>query len=48
MGQGLSDHPVVLCKMRLVRAWMKRREVVVRARRIRIEKMRASVQRMIC
>ena len=37
MGQGLSD---VLCKVRLVGARIKRREVVVGARRIRCEKLR--------
>ena len=26
MGRGLSDHHVVLCKVRLVGAWIKRRE----------------------
>ena len=40
MGSGLSDHYVVLCKVRLVGAWIKRREVVVGARRIRIKKLR--------
>ena len=40
MGRGLSDHYVVLCKVRLVGAWIKRREVVVRAMRIRSEKPR--------
>ena len=40
MGCGLSDHYIVLCKLRLVGAWIKRREVVVRARRIRSEKLR--------
>ena len=40
MGRGLSDHYVIVCKVRLVRAWIKRREVVVGARRIRSEKMR--------
>ena len=40
MGRGLSDHYVVLCKVRLVEAWIKRREVEVRARRIRSEKLR--------
>ena len=44
MGQSLSDHHVVLCKVRLVRGWKKRREVVDRARRIRSEKL----QRRIC
>ena len=32
MEQGLSDHHVVLCKVRLVGAWIKRRKVVVGAR----------------
>ena len=40
MGRGLSDHYVIVCKVRLVRAWIKRREVVVGARRIRREKLR--------
>ena len=40
MGRGLSDHHVVLCKVRLVGAWIKRREGVVWARRIRSEKLR--------
>ena len=40
MGQGLSNHHVVLCKARLVGAWIKRREVVAGARRIRSEKLR--------
>ena len=40
MGRGLSDHHVVLCKVRLVGAWIKRREVVVGVRRIRSEKPR--------
>ena len=31
---------MVLCKVRLVGAWIKRREVVVGARRIRSEKLR--------
>ena len=35
MGRGISDHHVVLCKVRLVGTWIKRREVVDRARRIR-------------
>ena len=35
MGRGLSYHYVVMCKVRLVGAWIKRREVVVGARRIR-------------
>ena len=40
MGRGLSYHHVVLCKVRLVRTWIKRREVVLGARRIRSEKLR--------
>ena len=40
IGQGLSDHHVVLCKFKLVGAWIKRREVVNGARRIRIEKIK--------
>ena len=40
MEQGLSDHYVVLCKFRLVGAWIKRREKMVGARRIRREKPR--------
>ena len=34
MGQGLSDHHVVLCKFGLVGTWIKRRKVMVGARRI--------------
>ena len=40
MGRGLSDHHVVVCKVRLVGTWIKRRGVVVRVRRIRSEKLR--------
>ena len=40
MGCDLSDHHVVLCKVRLVGACIKRREVVVGARRIRNEELR--------
>ena len=40
MGRGLSDHHILLCNVRLVGTWIKRREVVVRARRIRSEKLR--------
>ena len=40
MGHSLSDQNVVLCKVRLVGAWIKRGEVVVGARRIRSEKLR--------
>ena len=38
--RGLSGRHVVLCKVRLVGAWIKRREVVNGARRIRSEKTR--------
>ena len=38
--RGISDHYVVLCKVRLVGTWIERREVVVGARRIRSEKLR--------
>ena len=40
IGRGLSDHHVVLCKVRLVGAWVKGREVVLESRRIRCEKLR--------
>ena len=40
MGQGLLGHHVVLCKVRLVGAWIKKGEVVVGVRRIRSEKLR--------
>ena len=40
MGRGLSDHHVVLYKVRLVGAWIKRRKVVVEARRIRSKKLK--------
>ena len=40
MGRGFSDYHVVLCKVRLVGAWIKRREVVVGSRRIRSKKLR--------
>ena len=40
IGRGLSDPHVILCKVRLVGAWIKRREVVAGARRIRSEKLR--------
>ena len=45
MGRGLSDHHVVLCKVKLVGAWIKRREVVVGALRIRSEKLRENQYR---
>ena len=35
-----SQTTVVLCKVRLVEAWIKRREVGVEAKRIRSEKLR--------
>ena len=40
IGRGLSDHNVPLCKVRLVEAWIKKREVVVGARKIRRKKLR--------
>ena len=40
MGRDISDHHVVLCKVRLMRTWIKRGEVVDRARMIRSEKLR--------
>ena len=40
MERGLSDHLVALCKARLLGAWIKRKELVVKARRIRSEKLR--------
>ena len=40
MGRGISDHHVVLCKVRLVRTCIKRREVVDGARKIRSKKLR--------
>ena len=39
MGHSLSYHHVVMCKVMLVEARIKRREVVVGARRIRSEKL---------
>ena len=44
MGRGHSDHCVILGKVRFVGAWIKRREVVVGARRIRSKKL-TTVQR---
>ena len=35
-----SDHHVDMCKVRLIRAWIKRREMVCEATRIRSEKPR--------
>ena len=40
MGRDLSDHHVVLCKIRLVGAWIKRMKVVVGARRNISEELR--------
>ena len=40
MGEGLSDHYVILCKVRLVGAWIKRIDVVYVARKIRSEKLK--------
>ena len=37
MGRGLSDHNIVVCKVRLVCVWITRREVVNGATRIRSE-----------
>ena len=39
MGRGISDHHVVLCKVRMVGTWIERREVMDRARRIISEKL---------
>ena len=40
MERGLSYHHVVMSKLWLVGTWIKRREVVIGARRIRSEKLR--------
>ena len=40
MGRGFSEHHVILCKVRLVGEWIKRRGVVAGASRIRSEKLR--------
>ena len=40
MGQGLFNHNIVLCKVRLVSIWIKWREVMNGAKGIRSEKMR--------
>ena len=40
MGRSLSDHHVVLCKVRLVVAWIKKRGMVVGARMIRSDKLK--------
>ena len=39
-GRGLSDHHVILHKVRLVGAWIMRRKVVNESRRLRSEKLR--------
>ena len=40
MRHSFSDHYVVLCKVRLLGAWIKRRELLFGTRRIRGEKLR--------
>ena len=40
MGQGLSDHHAILFKIRFESAWIKRREIVYGAKKIRSEKLR--------
>ena len=40
MGRGVSDHHVVLCNVRFVGTWIKRREIGDGDRRIRSEKLR--------
>ena len=40
MGRGLSDHFIVFCKVRLVGALIKRREMVGGTMRIRSEKLK--------
>ena len=40
MRRGLSDHHVLLCKVKLVGAWIKNREVVVGVGSIRAVKLR--------
>ena len=40
MGRDLSDHHVVLSKVRLVGSWIKRKKLAVGDRRIRSEKLR--------
>ena len=45
VGRGVSNHHVVLCKVRLIGAWIKRGRVVVGARRIRSEKQREDQNR---
>ena len=48
IGRSLSDHHAVLCKVRLVGSWIKRREGVDGTRRIRSEKLREYQHRRIC
>ena len=48
MGEGLSDHHVVLFEVRLVRPWIKRREVADGAKRIRREIEELLVNRRVC
>ena len=45
MGQGLSDHHVVLYNVRLVGVWIKRRDVAVGTRRITSEKLKEGLYR---
>ena len=40
MGRGISDHCAVMCKVRLVGTWIRWREVMDGARRIRSEKLK--------
>ena len=40
MGRDLSNHHIVLCKVRLAGVWIIRKEVVNGARKIRSEKLR--------
>ena len=44
-GRNLSDHHIVLFKVKLVGAWIKRRKVVDGVRRIRSEKLRENQYR---
>ena len=47
MVRGLSDHFVVLCKLRLVGAWIKAREVVVEVGELEVRTKGTSVQKRI-
>ena len=40
IGRGISDHYVVLCKVKLVCTWINRREWVNEPVRVRSEKLR--------